>query len=158
MSGIELMEAASPSHIFWDLSRIYASLAFIASSDIPRAHEHSAELAAKHLTQRHLHRNESKQRTSPSQMPKLAQLFLRFMQSRDDSRRRECRSCTFDVAYAIPIKLKYECLPSSKFGNDPSLWKIETTYFLKVTKQIEPQISTIYSSMIFHNEVHLPAC
>jgi hypothetical protein len=29
-------------------------------------------------------------------------------------------------AYAVAIKLKYECLPSAKFGKDLPLWKTAT--------------------------------
>ena len=37
-------------------------------------------------------------------------------------------------AYSIPIKMKHDCPPSSKFGNDPPLWKAVTEYFLRIVK------------------------
>jgi hypothetical protein len=40
-------------------------------------------------------------------------------------------------AYAVPIKLKYECPPSSKFGKDLPLW-IATSCFLNIVKEIGP--------------------
>ena len=42
VNGIELAEAGAPSLILRDLSE-YATLAFIASFDVPQAHKHSAE-------------------------------------------------------------------------------------------------------------------
>jgi hypothetical protein len=61
-------------------------------------------------------------------MPKLAELFLRFKENNEvfvDE--------TVEVvlsAYAVPIKLKDECSPSSKFGKDLQLWKTATSCFL----------------------------
>ena len=51
-------------------------------------------------------------------------------------------------AYAVPIKLKYECPPPSKFGKDPPLWKTATTCFLKIVKEIGSQIDVLGSSMV----------
>jgi len=80
-------------------------------------------------------------------MPKLAELFLRFKDKDEifvDGTVQAVLS-----AYAVPIKLKYECPPPSKFGKDPPLWKTATTCFLKVIKEIGPKISPLCSSMIF---------
>ncbi|TFY76565.1 hypothetical protein EWM64_g7449 [Hericium alpestre] len=46
-------------------------------------------------------------------------------------------------AYSIPIKMKYECPPASKFGKDPPLWKSATTNFLKIVKHIAPQLDKL---------------
>ncbi|OCF58554.1 hypothetical protein L486_04587 [Kwoniella mangroviensis CBS 10435] len=35
-------------------------------------------------------------------------------------------------AYSIPIKLKYDCPPANKFGEDPPLWKTAMTTFVAV--------------------------
>ncbi len=44
-------------------------------------------------------------------------------------------------AYYIPIKLKYDCPPASKFGKDLLLWKTATTCFLRSSKN-EPSHQT----------------
>jgi len=81
-------------------------------------------------------------------MPKLAELFLQF---KDKDKIFVDRTIEAVLsAYAVLIKLKYECPPPSKFGKDLPLWKTATTCFLKVIKEIGPQISTLSSSMIFH--------
>lgn len=56
-------------------------------------------------------------------------------------------------AYAVPIKLKYERPPSSKFGKDPPLWKTATSCFLNIVREIAPQINVLGSSMI-HFDVY----
>ncbi|PFH47539.1 hypothetical protein AMATHDRAFT_151886 [Amanita thiersii Skay4041] len=38
-------------------------------------------------------------------------------------------------AYLIPVKMKYDCPPASKYGSDLPLWKTATTCFLKVVKE-----------------------
>lgn len=39
-------------------------------------------------------------------------------------------------AYAIPIKLKYDCPPSSKFGNDPPLWQTALINCVSVVERV----------------------
>jgi protein MON2 len=80
-------------------------------------------------------------------MPKLAELFLRF-KDKDEILVDETVDAVLS-AYAVPIKLKYECPPPSKFGKDLPPWKTATTCFLKVVKEIGPRITTLGSSMIF---------
>jgi len=80
-------------------------------------------------------------------MPKLAELFLQF-KDKDEIFVDGTVEAVLS-AYAVPIKLKYECPAPSKFGKDPPLWKTATTCFLKVIKEIGPQSSTLSSSMIF---------
>jgi hypothetical protein len=46
-------------------------------------------------------------------------------------------------AYSIPIKLKYDCPPPSKFGKEPPLWKTATTSFLKVVRECASQIKVL---------------
>ena len=46
-------------------------------------------------------------------------------------------------AYAIPIKLKYECPAPSKFGKDLPLWKTATTSFLRIVKECGPQLKEL---------------
>ena len=54
-------------------------------------------------------------------------------------------------AHAVPIKLKCECPPSSKFGKDLPLWKTTTSCFLNIAK-IKPQINVLGSSMIYFDD------
>ena len=54
-------------------------------------------------------------------------------------------------AYAVPIKLKYEYHPSSKFGKDLPLWKTATSCFLNIAK-IKPRINVLGSSMIYFDD------
>ena len=151
VNGIELTEAGTPSHILRDLSE-YATLTFIASFDIPQAHKHDAEPCI--ATQASGSRTTAPQRKRITYIalakmcrPKLAELFLRF-KDKDEVFVDGTVEAVLS-AYAVPIKVKYECPPPSKFGKDPPLWKTATTCFLKVIKEIGPKISTLCSSMIF---------
>lgn len=45
-------------------------------------------------------------------------------------------------AYALPIKLKYDCPPACKFGEDPPLWRTAMTTFVRVLKAIMPALKT----------------
>ena len=153
VNGIELTGAGVPSYILRDLSE-YATLAFIASFDVPQARsQQSAEpsTAAQAPT--------TTTGTAPPRkrityialakmcMPKLAELFLRFREKDEvfvDGSVEAVLS-----AYAVPIKFKYDCPLPSKFGKDAPLWKTATMCFLKVVKAVGPQINTLGSSMGF---------
>jgi hypothetical protein len=83
-------------------------------------------------------------------MPKLAELFLQFKEKDE-----VFVDGTVDAvlsSYAVPIKLKYECPPSSKFGKDLPLWKTATSCFLDIVKEIGPQINVLGSSMIYRDD------
>ncbi|KAL5513923.1 hypothetical protein ACEPAG_2684 [Sanghuangporus baumii] len=45
-------------------------------------------------------------------------------------------------AYAVPIKLKYECPAPSKFGNDLPLWKSATSAFLLIVRETSQRLRT----------------
>jgi hypothetical protein len=45
-------------------------------------------------------------------------------------------------AYALPIKLKYDCPPASKYGNDPPLWRTAMTTFVRVLDLVMPVLDT----------------
>jgi hypothetical protein len=148
INGIELKEAGTPSLILRDLSE-YSTLAFIASFDVPEVQKPSAKLSA----------GASAPVTTPPQqkrityialaktcMPRLAELFLQFKE-RDEIFVDETIEAILS-AYAIPMKFKYDCPPPSKFGKDPPLWKMATSCFLKVIKEIGPRIGALGSSMI----------
>ncbi|KAH9169937.1 hypothetical protein EDB89DRAFT_1853941 [Lactarius sanguifluus] len=141
VGGIELTETGTPSYILRDLSE-YATLAFIASFDVPEVPKHGTKLAAT-----------TSPPTSQQQrrityialakicMPKLADLFLQF-KDEDEVFVDEIVEAVLS-AYAVPIKLKYECPPPSKFGKDPPLWKTATSCFLKIVKQVGPRVGAL---------------
>lgn len=43
-------------------------------------------------------------------------------------------------AYALPIKLKYDCPAPSKYGSDPPLWRTAMTTFVTVLDQVMPAL------------------
>jgi len=58
-------------------------------------------------------------------MPKLVELFLQFKEK--DEVFVDGAVGAVSSVYAVPIKLKYECPPSSKFGKDPPQRKMATS-------------------------------
>jgi hypothetical protein len=147
VNGIELTESGTPSHILRDLSE-YATLAFIASFDVPQAEPSMATQASDSTTTNAPQRKRITYIALAKMcMPKLSELFLRFKDKEEmfvDGTVEAVLS-----AYAVPIKFKYECPPPSKFGKDLPLWKTATTCFLKVVKEIGPRIGALGSSMFF---------
>jgi hypothetical protein len=149
VNGIELTEAGVPSYILRDLSE-YATLAFIASFDVPQARsqqsaEPSTAAQAPSTTTAPARKRITYIALAKMCMPKLAELFLRFREKDEifvDGSVEAVLS-----AYAVPIKFKYDCPLPSKFGKDAPLWKTATMCFLKVVKAIGPQINTLGSRM-----------
>ncbi|KAH9013194.1 hypothetical protein EDB84DRAFT_1533406 [Lactarius hengduanensis] len=141
VGGIELTETGTPSYILRDLSE-YATLAFIASFDVPEVPKHGTKLAA---TTSPPTSQQQKRITyialAKVCMPKLADLFLRF-KDKDEVFVDEIVEAVLS-AYAVPIKLKYECPPPSKFGKDPPLWKTATSCFLKIVKEVGPRVGAL---------------
>jgi hypothetical protein len=149
VNGIELKEAGVPSYILRDLSE-YATLAFIASFDVPRARgQQSTELPTATQSPTTMTTPLRKRITyialAKMCMPKLAELFLRFRE-RDEIFVDGSVEAVLS-AYAVPIKLKYDCPLPSKFGKDAPLWKTATVCFLQVVKEIGAQIDVLGSSM-----------
>jgi len=148
VNGIELTEAGVPSYILRDLSE-YATLAFIASFDVPQVRsQQSTELPmatqAPTTTTTPPRKRITYIALAKMCMPKLAELFLRFREKDEifvDGSVEAVLS-----AYAVPIKLKYDCPLPSKFGKDAPLWKTATLCFLKVVKEIGAQIDILGSS------------
>jgi hypothetical protein len=140
-----------PSLILRDLSE-YSTLAFLAAFDVPDptpvAQGSQRRIPQKRVTYIAL---------SKKTMPQLVQLFLTF---KDDvaiyndgtvesilSVRPSPRLCYSQLkmaqAYAIPMKLKYDCPAPSKFTKDEPLWKTATTNFLKVVRECGIQIQQL---------------
>jgi hypothetical protein len=148
VNGIELTEPGAPSHILRDMSE-YATLAFIASFDVPQVHRQGTKQPSMTVQAPATTMPQYKRITyialAKMCMPKLAELFLQFKEKDEvfvDGTVEAVLS-----AYAVPIKLKYECPPPSKFGKDLPLWKTATTCFLKIVKEIGSQIDVLGSSM-----------
>ena len=146
VNGIELTEPGAPSHILRDLSE-YTTLAFIASFDVPQVHRQSAKpsmAVQAPLTTPSQHKRITYIALAKLCMPKLAELFLQFKEK--DEVFVEGTVEAVLSAYAVPIKLKYDCPPPSKFGNALPLWKTATSCFLKIVKEVGPQIDVLGSS------------
>jgi hypothetical protein len=156
VGGIELAETGTPSYILRDLSE-YAILAFIASFDVPEVANQRTKLATTTTTTTPTSQQQQQKRITYIAlakicMPKLADLFLQF-KDKDDVFVDEIVEAVLS-AYAVPIKLKYECPLPSKFGKDPPLWKTATSCFLKIVKEVGPRISALDSSerqIIYHH-------
>lgn len=77
-------------------------------------------------------------------MPLLVELFLRFKDLEtiyiDETLE------TILASFSIPIKLKYDCPPASKFNKELPLWKTATTSFLQIVRVIASQIQTLETS------------
>jgi hypothetical protein len=151
VNGIELTEPGAPSHILRDLSE-YSTLAFIASFDVPQVHRQGAKpstVVQAPLTTPSQHKRITYIALAKMCMPRLAELFLQFKEK--DEVFVEGTVEAVLSAYAVPIKLKYDCPPPSKFGKDLPLWKTATTCFLTIVKEIGPQIDVLGSSMIIRD-------
>ena len=144
VGGIELTETGTPSYILRDLSE-YATLAFIASFDVPEsARQETTKIAS---TTSQPQKRITYIALAKICMPKLADLFLQF-KDKDEVFVDEIVEAVLS-AYAVPIKLKYECPRPSKFGKDPPLWKTATSCFLKIVKEVGPRIDALGSSKRF---------
>jgi hypothetical protein len=151
VNGIELTEPPGAStHILRDLSE-HATLAFIASIDFLQAHGQSAKRftavqAPALMTPPH--KRITYIALAEMCMPKLGEIFLQFIKEMDEVFVDGTVGAVLS-AYTVPIKPKYECLPSSKFVKDLPLWKTATSCFLNIVKENRPQINVLGSSMIY---------
>ncbi|KAJ6451515.1 hypothetical protein C8R47DRAFT_998435, partial [Mycena vitilis] len=126
---IGLSAAGTPSLIMRDLSE-FATLPFLAAFDVPS--NAMAQTPRKRITYIAL---------AKRTMPMLVDLFLRLKKREEifiDGTIEAVLS-----AYSIPVKLKYDCPPASKFGHDLPLWKTATSNFLKIVKECVPHMQTL---------------
>ncbi|KAI0300723.1 hypothetical protein B0F90DRAFT_1722805 [Multifurca ochricompacta] len=151
VDSIELMETGAPSYILRDLSE-YATLAFIASFDIPEIPKRGSNPTNAAATQAPPVVTTSSQKKRVTYialakmcMPKLADLFLQFKEKEEIFVDETIEAIL--SAYAIPIKFKYDCPPPSKFGKDPPLWKTATSCFLRIVKEIGPRVDALGSRL-----------
>ncbi|KAI0048499.1 hypothetical protein FA95DRAFT_1517415 [Auriscalpium vulgare] len=149
VSSIDLSAPGVPSTILRDLSE-YATLPFIAAFDAPDPNAPPApapSMLAVQISPARMSTASSKQKRvtymalSKKTMPMLVELFLRF-KDKEEIYVDETLEALLS-AYSIPIKLKYDCPPSSKFVNDPPIWKTATTSFLRIVKEIASQIQSL---------------
>ncbi|KAJ6523337.1 hypothetical protein B0H19DRAFT_1201883 [Mycena capillaripes] len=131
IADIDLSAAGTPSLVMRDLSE-FATLPFLAAFDVPS--NPKTQTPQKRITYIAL---------AKKTMPMLVDLFLRFKEREEifvDGTIEAVLS-----AYSIPVKLKYDCPPASKFGHDLPLWKTATSNFLKIVKECVPHMQTLGS-------------
>ena len=150
ITEIDLSIHGSPSLVMRDLSELL-TLPFVAGFDIqiPTSDVMSPPKETR-TTKRVTYVGLTKKT-----MPLLLDIFLRFMDKldiyTDETLETICSVCiplphdrlyidNVMQAYAVPIKLKYECPPPSNFGNDIPLWKTATSSFLRIVKESTRQL------------------
>ncbi|KAH7100328.1 hypothetical protein BKA62DRAFT_706688 [Auriculariales sp. MPI-PUGE-AT-0066] len=136
LESLDLTVPLSPSLVLRDLAE-YATLPFLAGFDFePPTMTSDASVIKTKTTKRVSYIAVSKRA-----MPWLVELYLQF----EDMSQIYADGTLEAVvaAYSIPIKLKYDCPPPSKFGKDPPLWKTATTNFLCVVKSCCPRIKVM---------------
>ncbi|KAJ6510816.1 hypothetical protein C8R45DRAFT_1207663 [Mycena sanguinolenta] len=128
---IDLSAPGCPSLVMRDLSE-FATLPFLAAFDVPA--NPKTQTPQKRITYIAL---------AKKVMPMLVDLFIRFKEREEifiDGTIEAVLS-----AYSIPVKLKYDCPPASKFGHDLPLWKTATSNFLKIVKECVLPMQTMGS-------------
>ncbi|OCF31812.1 hypothetical protein I316_06619 [Kwoniella heveanensis BCC8398] len=73
-------------------------------------------------------------------MPKLAEVFSEYRSEKklyDDGTIE-----TMIGAYSLPIRLKYDCPPANRFGEDPPLWRSALSTLLPVLEQVLDTLSS----------------
>ncbi|KAJ7242359.1 hypothetical protein B0H12DRAFT_1132442 [Mycena haematopus] len=128
---IDLSAPGCPSLVMRDLSE-FATLPFLAAFDVPA--NPKTQTPQKRITYIAL---------AKKVMPMLVDLFIRFKE-----REEIFMDGTIEAvlsAYSIPVKLKYDCPPASKFGHDLPLWKTATSNFLKIVKECVLRMQTLGS-------------
>lgn len=162
ISGIDLSLAGSPSLVMQDLAE-YSTLPFLAAFDVQSAASSTAtDTPTKSMVpQKRITYIGLVKKT----MPMLVDLFLKFKPNTEiyvDGTLEAVLSvstsyCLFraeiyvaNQAYSIPIKLKYDCPPPSKFGHDRPLWKTATTCFLRIVKECTQQIKSFGAGGSLH--------
>ena len=128
---IDLSSPGTPSLVIRDMSE-YATFPFLASFDLQGQNSKTAPNKVTYVA------------LSKKAMPLLVDLYLRFKDNIDLYMDRTMEALL--SAYSIPIKMKYDCPPSFKFGNDPPLWKTATGCFLRIVKDCAVQMKQLDES------------
>ncbi|GJJ14425.1 hypothetical protein Clacol_008689 [Clathrus columnatus] len=149
ITSISFSIPASPSLLLSDISS-YAALPFLAAFDVPPPHSS-------------VHQNGSAKSSQPLKrvtyiglskkiMPMIVDWYLKFKDTADIYADGTVE--TILSAYSIPIKLKYDCPPSSKSGSDLPLWKTATTCFLRIVKECSFRIGKFGANI---SDAHIEA-
>ncbi len=128
---IDLSSPGIPSLVIRDISE-YATFPFLASFDLRGQNSKTAPSKVTYVA------------LSKKAMPLLVDLYLRFKDNIDLYM--DGTMETLLSAYSIPIKMKHDCPPSSKFGDDPPLWKTATERFLRIVKDCAVQMKQLDES------------
>ncbi|KAF8639344.1 hypothetical protein AX17_001563 [Amanita inopinata Kibby_2008] len=123
--GVDLSSPGAPSLIMRDLSE-YATLSFLAAFDLQSQNSKAAPNKITYIA------------LSKKVMPMLVELYLKFKGKLEIYMDGTVEALL--SSYSIPIKMKYDCPPPSKYGNDPPLWKTATTCFLRIVKECPVQM------------------
>ncbi|KAI0030497.1 hypothetical protein K488DRAFT_54152 [Vararia minispora EC-137] len=139
VESVDLTVPGAPSLVLSDLSE-FATLAFLAAFDVRASPPANKGAPRKRVTYVAL---------AKWTMPLLVELFLRFKDASE-----VYASGTLEAilaAYAIPIKLKYECPAPSKFADGAKaampLWKTATTCFLRVAGEVAGAVQRFSSEL-----------
>ncbi|KAI0690366.1 hypothetical protein BC835DRAFT_1365030 [Cytidiella melzeri] len=141
IGGIDMSGQGVPSLILRDLSE-YSTLSFLAAFDAPK----SPSRVVQGKQREEPHKRVTYVALSKKTMPQLVDLFLTFKE--DVSIYNDGTVESILSAYAIPMKLKYDCPAPSKFTKDEPLWKTATTNFLRVVKECGNQIQQLHETIL----------
>ncbi|THH10921.1 hypothetical protein EW145_g989 [Phellinidium pouzarii] len=133
INGIDLSMTGSPSLVMRDLSELLTLPYLGAFEVLGPAVDGTPPIKDTRVSKRVTYVGLTKK-----VMPMLLETFLRFKNSVDIYSDGTLESIF--SAYAVPIKLKYECPVPSKYGSDTPLWKTATTSFLHVVKESTSQL------------------
>lgn len=139
ISAIDLSGEHVPALVLRDLSD-YATLPFLAAFDVPgvsgpsRGTPKLLQGSRKRITYIAL---------TKKTMPLIVELYLRHREQLGIYADGTLEAIL--TAYAIPIKMKYDCPPPSKLGKDSPLWKTATSSFLRVIKEAVVQVKHLTS-------------
>jgi len=142
INDVDLAVQGVPSLVLRDLSE-YVTLPFLAAFDV---HESASVATSREKSSRIPQKRVTYIGLSKKTMPQLVDLFLSFKEEvaiYNDGTVESILS-----AYAIPMKLKYECPAPSKFTRDSPLWKTATTNFLRIVKECGSQIQRLRESIL----------
>ncbi|KAI0933226.1 hypothetical protein AcV7_004756 [Taiwanofungus camphoratus] len=139
VDSIDLSIDGAPSLVLRDLSE-YATLAYLAAFDVQDPPLLNSTISASKQVYP-AQKRVTYVALSKKTMPMLVDLFLRF--KGQITIYIDGTLETVLSAYAIPIKMKYECPAPSKFGKDPPLWKTATTSFLRIVKECGAQMRSL---------------
>ncbi|KAI5120993.1 hypothetical protein M0805_000454 [Coniferiporia weirii] len=136
INSIDLSVPGSPSLVMRDLSELL-TLPYLGAFDVRKSASDVAPPAGSSRASNRV----TYVGLTKKVMPILMEIYLRFSKSSDIYSDGTLE--TLFSAYAVPIKLKYECPEPSKYGSDTPLWKTATTSFLHIVKESTKQTRSL---------------